>query len=728
MRFFAVLLFFFFYCPLEGQNKKDITLESIWKNYDFYPINLGGFKHLQDGRSYSIFEVNKSTRSVEVNKYEYRKKEKINTLISAHAICKTNGLEQFYFSDYQFSADESMALLSSEVENIYRHSSKAIYFIWFKANNQLSKLREEKVMYATFGPKGEKIAYVLDNNLWIYDIAKKKHSQITNDGKINETINGSVDWVYEEEFSMDKGFFWNIDGSQIAYYKFDESAVKEWQMKKFGSLYPNVYKYKYPKAGEDNSVVRVFVADVKSKKSKEIEVNANQDQYIPRVQWTKTPHLLSIQRLNRLQNQWELVLANTSKNSQKVVLTEKNKRYIDIHNDLYFLDDKEHFILKSERNGFWHLYLHKNNGPQVFQITKGDWEVDEVIGLDEKKERLYYTSTEESPLERHLYSIGFDGNEKKQISQHNGTHHAEISTNGDILYHHYSSFTEPSKYFFRTSNGEIIRTLEDNKKFNQKLKSYQLSEPQFEALDLGYENFNFWIIKPFNFDSTKKYPLLMHVYGGPGSQTVTNEWGWFNYFWHQMLANRHGIIVVSVDGRGTGGRGDEFKKQTYLQLGKFELEDQINAANALGKIKYIDKKRIGIWGWSFGGYMSSLAITKGHKVFSTAIAVAPVTNWRFYDNIYTERFMRTPQENGSNYDINSPINHVDSIHGKYLIIHGTGDDNVHFQNSAEMVKIMVHKNIPFDSEFYPNKSHGISGGFTRLHLYQKMTNFLLENL
>ena len=728
MRIILTLLSILFSLGSFGQIKKDISLEAIWKNYTFYPNTLGGFKHLKNGQTYSIIEMNRVNQSIEVNSYNYQKKQKLKTLISSTELAKDNGLKNFIFSDYQFNSSETKAILSTQVEKIYRHSSKAIFYLWNEDNNKLTKLRDEKIMYATFSPDDTKIAYVLENNLWVYNLYQNKHQQLTKDGKVNHIINGAVDWVYEEEFSMDRGFFWNANGSQIAYYKFDESHVKQWQMKKFGELYPKFNRFKYPKAGEKNSIVRVFVANLKNGKSKEIELQAENDQYIPRIKWTKEANILSIQRLNRQQNYWELIMANTSKNTQKIVLTEKNKRYIDMHDDLYFLDDLEHFILKSERDGFWHIYLHKNNGPQVFQTTKGKWEVDELVGIDEKRELIYFTSTEKSPLERHIYSIGFDGSNKKQISKTKGTHHAELSKNGNILYHHYSSFTEPSKYYFRTTKGSIVRTLEENTEFIENLDSYKLSEPQFSQIDLGYEKLNYWMIKPQNFDSTKKYPMLMHVYGGPGSQTVSNSWGWFNYFWHQMLANRYGIIVVSVDGRGTGARGDLFKKQTYLQLGKYEIEDQINAAIELGKLPYINPNRIGMWGWSFGGYMSSLAITKGHHVFSTAIAVAPVTNWRFYDNIYTERFMRTPQENGLNYDINSPINHVDSIDGKYLIIHGTGDDNVHFQNAAEMVNSMIQKNISFDSEFYPNKSHGISGGLTRLHLYTRMTNFLLENL
>ncbi len=708
------------------QAQNSLKLTDIFASGKLYPKMISGFINLKDGKSYCKLEMDGA--NTKVVRYNYSNGEKIDVLIDGEAIAKSNDFPSFAFRSFTLSEDETKALIPLETEGIYRHSSKSYYLVWNKSNNKLERVADRKIMYAHFNPQATKVAYVLNNNLYVKDLIKGKTKQLTKDGEFNKIINGAVDWVYEEEFSMSRGFEWNADGSLIAYYKFDESGVKQWDMEVYGELYPHHERFKYPKAGEANSKVDVYITNLKNK-GKKIELGSENDQYLPRIKWTKDPNKLTVQRLNRHQNHWELLVVDAKSREVSVSMEEKDKYYVDITDDIIFLNDKEHMIVKSERSGFWHLYMHKVDGPQVGIITSGNWEVDQLLGVDESNSKVYFTSTEVSPLERHIYSVGINGKNKKQLSSGAGTHSAVFSDDYSLFFHTYNSATVPHQYGIRKNDGSMIRSLEDNADFIEMQKGLNIGSIDFSEIELvNGVSLNSYMIKPKNFDASKKYPLLMFVYGGPGSQQVKNGWLWTNYWWHQYLANEMGYIVACVDNRGTGARGAEFKKMTYQQLGKYETEDQIAAAKYFGKLNYIDANRIGIWGWSYGGYMSSLCITKGADVFKAAIAVAPVTNWRYYDNIYTERYMRTPQENPDGYDDNSPINHIEKLKGSYLIIHGTGDDNVHFQNTAEMVKKMISKNIPFDSEFYPNKNHGISGVYTRLHLFTRMTNFIKDEL
>jgi dipeptidyl-peptidase 4 len=724
---FAVL----FTSLIFAQGTKPITLEDLWTNGSYYPKSVSGFINLKDGKSYCKIERGEKGNTTVVI-YSYETGKKTGTLMDASVIASANNLATFNFGSFRLSTDEQKALIPVATERLYRHSSRSMYYVWERATNHISLVSDKKVRYATFNPPGTMVAYVQGNNMYVRDLVKNKTRQLTKDGKHNSIINGAVDWVYEEEFSMSRGFDWNADGTKLAYYRFDESAVPQWDMTLYGDLYPEHQRFKYPKAGEQNSVVDVYICDLKGKRQK-LSLGSENDQYIPRIQWTKDPNKLSVQRLNRLQNHWELLMADAKTGIVTLSLEEKSKYYIDIRDDIVFLNDKRHMVMKSEKSGYWHLYMHKVDGPQVFIITKGDWEVDNLLGVDEKNQKVYFTSTEVSPLERHIYVCDTDGKNKIQISSGSGTHSAAFSSDFSTYMNRFSSILQPPSFSIRDNSGKLSRLLEDNSKFASKLDSLHRGKAEFTKISVPTSfgedvSLNAYLIYPADFDETKKYPLFMHVYGGPGSQQVTNRWLGSNFLWHNMLASEHGYIIAVVDNRGTGARGEEFKKMTYRQLGKYETEDQISAARILGSRSYIDASRIGIWGWSYGGYMSSLCITKGNDVFKAAIAVAPVTNWRYYDNIYTERFMRTPAENPDGYDDNSPINHVEKLKGNYLIVHGVADDNVHFQNTTEMVNKMISKNVPFDSEFYPNRNHGIYGDNARIHLYNRMTRFVLEKL
>ena len=709
------------YSTLLFGQKRNIELSDIWASGTFYPKTVNGFVNLNDGKSYCVLEKNDEGFDA-INQYDYVSGSKIKEILNAKDVF---GDEKYGINSYAFNQDQTVVLIYFNSQKIYRHSTRGDFKVVQLTDKQVIGGGKE-VRYPTLNPKGTKLAYVKENDLYVMDLMSQKVKRITKDGEYNTIINGAVDWVYEEEFGMSKGFEWNSDGTRIAFYRFDESAVKQWQMTTYGKLYPDLYKFKYPKAGESNSIVQVFIADAQKGGCKLIDLNSDADQYIPRIKWTKNPNVLSVQRLNRLQNNWNLLMVEGT--NVQVSLEETNPRYVDITDDLFFLSDKKHMIVSSERDGYKHLYFHKVDGPQIFQITSGDWEVDQVLGIDEKNELIYYTSTEVNPTERHIYSIDFQGKKKLRLTTESGWHSAQFSTDFTLALHNYHTATQPHVFNIKDKNWETQRVVEDNEDFKVRNNQFIMGDISFDQLSVNDNDLNYWMIKPASFNDSTKYPLLMYVYGGPGSQTVKNSFGWSNYYWYQMLANKYNIIIASVDNRGTGARGADFKKMTYRQLGKYETEDQIAAAKSLGQLSFIDKNRMGIWGWSYGGYMSSLALAKGNDVFKMAIAVAPVTNWRYYDNIYTERYMGLPQDNGAGYDDNSPINFVRDIKGKYLIVHGTGDDNVHFQNSVMMVNELIKNNIPFDSEFYPNKNHSIYGGATRYHLYNKMTNFILENL
>lgn len=708
--------------------QKQITLEDIWKKGTFSSKSVSGFVPLKDGISYCRMVSNDKSQ-INVVKYSYQTGEAKDTLINIRKILEHNDLVSFYIESFTLNSDETKALITNGTDYIYRHSSEENAYILDLRTSKLTDISENKVMYPSIDPSGNIVAYVYQNNLFVKDLLKNKTTKITNDGMKNSIINGAVDWVYEEEFSMSRGFEWNEDGSAIAFYRFDETKVPEFTMSIFKDLYPENYTFKYPKAGEPNSKVDVFVYNIKSGKSIKIITGSENDQYLPRIKWTNNNNMLSIQRLNRLQNKWHLLIADAKTGIAKTIIEENDKYYIDITDDLTFLPDGESLLYTSEKDGFRHIYLYTVNGEELLQITKGEWDVAEIKGFEKANNMIYYSSFENSSLEKHIYKIDLNGKNKTDITPSNGMHSATFNSTFTYFLHNNSSINSPSEIAICDNKGKVIRTLEKNEALKNKIKEYKFSKAEFGKLPINTgEVLNYWIIKPSDFDSSKKYPLLMFVYGGPGSQQVTNAWGGANFIWHQMLANNNGYIIACVDNRGTGARGAEFKKMTYRQLGKYESDDQISAAQYFGNFKYINKARIGIWGWSYGGYMSSICITKGADVFKTAIAVAPVTNWRFYDNIYTERYMQLPGDNAEGYDDNSPINMVKKLKGNYLIIHGTGDDNVHFQNSAMMVEKLVENNIPFKSAYYPNRNHGIYGGNTRLHLFTLMTNFILENL
>ncbi len=704
--------------------QKNITLEDIWLNGTFSAKGISEIRSMNDGEHYCIL------KRTGIEKYAYKTGEKIedvclfNTPVNAKKAKPMPRIES-----YMFDSNEKQILLSSEFEPLYRHSGISNYYIYNIENKTLELISHNgKQRLTTFSPDGTMVAFVRDNNIYIMDLATKEEKQITFDGKINCIINGTTDWVYEEEFGITQGFYWSPDSKKIAFYRFDESHVKEYTMQMWGSLYPDNYKFKYPKAGETNSIVDVLIYDLPSQKTMKLNIDSQNDQYIPRIKWTRNANVLAIMRMNRYQNNLELLLADATTGQISIMHTETDKAYIDVPDTWIFLADSKHFLITSEKDGYNHIYMYDLKGNLVKQVTTGNYDVVRIAGVDEKNKKIYYTSKESSPINTDLYVINFDGKKKTKLSDKPGTYNASFS-NG--CHYYISNFTDantPPIYTIHNAKGKQLVVLQDNADLAKKMKEYGDETKTFGTLTTSEGiSLNYYIIKPATFDSTRRYPLFFYVYGGPGNQQVTNRYGGSDYYWHRMLAQK-GYIVVCIDGRGTGGRGAEFKKVTYKELGKYECIDVIEAAKYFGKQPWIDESRIGIFGWSFGGYLSSLAILKGNDVFKTAIAVAPVTTWRYYNTIYTERFLRRPQENAEGYDQNSPINFADRLKGNYLIVHGTGDDNVHLQNAIDMITALQKEGKQFDMQIYPNKNHSIYGGNTRWHLYNLMTNFIEEKL
>lgn len=702
-----------------GQTQK-ITVEDIYNDV-FLTEGLDALQSMKNGKQYTVLNLDEKKNISELVKYDYKTLEKVEIIISS-----INSSQIPFFSSYEFNHDETKILLATKVDKIYRHSTVGVFYLYDIESKDLVKISETKIQEPTISPNGKQVVYVTNNNLFLFDIASKTTKQITSDGSKNKIINGITDWVYEEEFAFVKAFEWNADGSKIAFLRFDETNVPEFSMDVYGSeLYQKPLVFKYPKAGEENAEVSLQMLDVKSGSISKVDLG--EAYYIPRIKWMNNPNKLSVQTLNRHQNHLKLHAVDATKNSASILLEETDKAYVNITDNLTFLAD-DSFIWTSEQNGNNHIYLYSEEGPLMNQVTKGNWEVTKYYGYDQNEDRIYYQSTENGSINRGVYSISSNGKSKKSLAASPGNNAADFSTDFTYFINTYSSASTPSAYtLHKALTGKKVKDIKSNTALIEKLKGYVISKKEFSTIAINGNNLNMYMIKPKDFDASKKYPLFMYQYSGPGSQNVSNRWNGSNDYWHQMLVSE-GYVVACVDGRGTGFKGRDFKKITQKELGKFEVEDQIAAAKKLSELPYIDEGRTGIWGWSYGGFMSTNCLLKGNDVFETAIAVAPVTSWRFYDTVYTERYMRTPQENANGYDENSPLNYPELLKGNYLLIHGSGDDNVHVQNSMRMIEALIQANKQFDWAIYPDKAHSIKGGNTRIQLYNKMTNFIKTNL
>ncbi len=702
--------------------QKDITLEEIWSG-TFRTSGLDVLRSLKSGKEYSVLNYDRNTKSSSIDVYNYNNGDKVQTLVNSNDL---PGITRI--SSYEFSKDESKLLLATSLDQIYRRSVLGTYYVYDINSKSLSLVSENKIQEPTFNNDASKIAYGYANNLYVRDIETGNTMQITDDGKKNGIINGITDWVYEEEFAFVRAFDWNKDGTKIAFIRFDETEVPEFSMDVYGKeLYQTQQVFKYPKAGEANADVSLHIYNLGSEETTKVDVSGYNSYYIPRIEWTNDSDILSAQLTNRHQNVLDLVFVDTKRNTTSLILKETDKAYVDVTDNLTFLSDNS-FIWTSEKSGWNHIYHYDKSGKLINQITNGDWEVTDYYGFDQNTGRIYYQSTENGSINRDLYSVLASGKNTFRLSNQIGNNRGSFSADFSLYINTFSNSTTPYTYTLHESlRGEQLREIVNNDGLKNALSGYKVSPKEFSTINVNGNDLNMYMIKPLDFDPNKEYPLFMYQYSGPGSQQVANKWASSNDYWHQMLA-QEGFIIACIDGRGTGLKGRDFKKMTQKELGKFEVEDQIAAAQKLGNLSYIDKNRIGIWGWSYGGFMSSNCLFQGADTFAMAIAVAPVSSWRFYDTIYTERYMETPQENPSGYDQNSPIFHVDKMQGDFLLVHGSADDNVHVQNTTRLVEALVQADKEFDWAVYPDKNHGIYGGNTRLHLYKEMTRFIKETL
>ena len=696
-----------------------VTFDDVFRSKAFSAKGVWGLRSMEDGLHYS----RQTAEGIE--KFDFATGESQGVLVTKGAAKNAQG-EALSFSSYTWTAGEQKLIIEDEVTSIYRHSYTAKVYVHDLRSGTTTLVSDEAIQNPVLAPDGDRIAWVHANNVYYRSLSLNESHRVTSDGQTNAILNGAPDWVYEEEFGFHVGLSWSPNGRYLAYYRFDERRVTEFSMDVYGkALYPEPYVFKYPKAGEDNSLVTIWVFDTQNGTSKEATTGLTYE-YVPRIHWNPKNELY-LSLLNRHQDSLRLMAHNPLTGQNNLVLLETDAAYTDADHNLTFLQDGR-FVWMSDRAGFNHAYLVDPMKNSVSALTKGAFEVTELYGVDEANGYIYYQAAAVSPAQREVYRSNLRGGKAKRLSTDKGWNGATFSTTFANFILNHSDANSPARFSLHDSKGNEIRVLEDNADLLTRMKDYALSPKTFFTMQAtNGQNLPAWEIKPVDFDANKKYPVLMFLYGGPGSQQVTDNFGGRDFFWYQMLANE-GYWIVCVDNRGTGGQGRDFTKCTYLQLGKYETEDQIASARAMAQHPNVDANRIGIWGWSYGGFMAAHCITQGADVFKAAISVAPVTNWRFYDNIYTERYMRTPAENGANYDVNSPLSYAAELKGHYLLIHGTGDDNVHVQNSMRFAEELVQANKDFEYMVYPDKNHGIYGGMTRIHLYTKMTKFWREKL
>lgn len=716
------VLFVFCANALCAQNGgKPVELKDITGGKFRQVTSVGEMRSLPDGEYYTAMNNERSM----IIKYSYRSGNAVDTLFNVNTARECTFDK---FDGYEISSTGHHIMVWCETEPIYRRSFKSVVYDYDVRRNYVKPISESKskLMIPTYSPDGRMCAFVRDNNIWIRKFDFDTEVQVTKDGELNKILNGITDWVYEEEFAVTNLMAWSPDSEYLAFVRSDESDVKEYSMQMYGEgTYPSYYNFKYPKAGEKNSTVTLHSYCVQTRDTKHLDVPLDEDGYIPRITFTKNSDQLAVMTLNRQQNLFNMYYVNPKSGVSRLILREENKCYVDSEwlKSIQFLNNG--FLYVSEQDGYSHIYMYSPTGVMQRQVTKGNWDVTQLLGIDEATKTVYYESAEESPMQRAVYKIDAKG-VKTKLSTEKGTNNAQFSANFSYYVNRYSNANTPMKITVNeTKTKKVLRTLQDNAALNERLAKYNFAKKEFFTVNTasGVE-LNAWMVKPLNFDENKRYPVLMFQYSGPNSQQVLDS---YSFDWERYLSTKD-ILVVCVDGRGTGARGEAFRKCTYMNMGDLESKDQVEAAHALAELPYVDGDRMAIWGWSFGGYNTLMALTVGKGTFKVGIAVAPPTDWRYYDTVYTERFMRTPQENQRGYDLTSPLKRVKELQGKLLLIHGTADDNVHFKQTMDYAEALVQANKQFDMHVYRDRNHGISGGNTRFHLYTKMSNYLFDNL
>lgn len=701
-----------------------LTVERIFSG-EFRLQSLPAIQWLSDGQRYTF--VGDDGDLVVEDAASGRRE----VLVAASALVPQGAQRPIDIEDYQWSDDERKLLVFTNSQRVWRENTRGKFYVWDLDRRTLTPISTQNgwQMFAKLSPDGSKVGFVRDNDLYVADLATGRETRLTQDGS-EQIINGTFDWVYEEELGLQDGWRWSPDGQRIAFWRIDQSPVRTFYMiQETDSLYSQPVALRYPKAGTPNPIARIGVVGVNGGPTTWMDTGNDTEVLLARMEWAESPTEVVIQRQNRIQNRTDVLLADATTGRSRPLFTESDPAWVDIHDDFHWLNDGRQFLWSSERDGWNHLYVYNRDGGVARQLTRGPWEVTRVMGVDERGGWVYFGATEEGPEERHVYRVRLNGRGGvEQLSRETGTHNATVSPGGTYFLDAYSTMSTPPVTRLHRADGTAVRTLVDNAPARETLGRLAVGAPEFFTIRTrdGAE-LNAWMIKPADFDPSRKYPVLMYVYGGPGSQTVLNSWSGSRYLWHQSLAQR-GYLVVSVDNRGTGARGRDFERAVYLKLGEYEAADQIEAANWLAAQPYVDPARIGIWGWSYGGYTTAMAMTRPGAPFKAGLAVAPVADWGLYDTIYTERFMRTPQENPEGYRLGAPMTAAANLRGKLLIVHGTGDDNVHFQNSVRLANALQAAGKQFQFMAYPNRTHSISGGPTSAHLHTMLTDWILANL
>ncbi len=688
----------------------------------FSPREVSEMISSADGQHYYQTDPRKTA----VIKYAYATGEAVDTLFN---LSTARGAQFNTFEGFLVSDDENRVLLYRDREQLYRRSFRADYFYYDVRRNLVRRLSDQpgKLMIPTFSPDGKMVAYVIDNDIWLTKFDFDTESRVTTDGEAGKVMNGVTDWVYEEEFGVTRLMEFSPDNHLLAFVRTDESAVKEFSFQTFNQqLYPDYYRFKYPKAGEANSAVECRVFDVSARTTRTLNVPLDGDGYIPRIKFTPNSEELAVMTLNRDQNRFEMYFANPRSTVAKLVLREESNHNVDSEwlKSIHFTKDR--FTYVSERDGYNHIYLYGLSGTLQRQLTSGEYDVTSLLAVDEQRGFVYYQAAAESPLRREIYRVHMEKGLPEKLSSQSGYNSASFSEQGKFYVNYWSDANTPPVVTLHDGNGKQLRTLEENQALRGQVASAGFPAKEYITVPAadGLTSLNGWLLKPRDFNPGRKYPVVLIQYSGPNSQQVIDR---YDRDWYYALLSK-GILVACVDGRGTGARGAEFRHCTYRQLGIIESDDQIAAARYLASLPYIDEKAIGIWGWSYGGYTVLMSMSRGNGIFSAGVAIAPVTDWRFYDSIYTERFMRTPQQNASGYTSGSALSLADQLQGNLLIIHGTADDNVHVQNTIEYSRALIEANKHFDQFFFPDKDHFIRGGNARKYLYEKVIDYFKRNL
>lgn len=702
-----------------------LTVERIFSP-DFQLQSLPESRWMAGGQRYSFVDEEDGVTSLVAEDAQTGTK---TTLVDGRRLIPAGQSTPIDIEDYAWSADEKKLLIFTNSQPVWRQNTKGRFYVYEVASGRLTPVSTAAgwQQFAKLSPDGTKVGFVRDNDLWVADLATGRETRLTRDG--SETIiNGTFDWVYEEELDLRDGWRWSPDGQRIAFWRIDDNPVKPFYwMKDTGSQYAQPISLRYPKAGAPNPTARLGVVEIASGRTTWLQTGNDSSVYLARMEWAESPTELLVQRLNRHQNRLDVMVADARTGATRTLFTETDSAWVNVDDDLSFIRGGRQFIWSSERDGYNHLYLYNRDGTVARQLTRGPWDVTEVFGVDEKNGWVYFSATEQGPQQRHLYRVRLDGSGFARLTREPGTHSVQLSPETPYYLDTWSRAGVPPVVTLHRTDGSAVRTLVANAAVRQRVAALGVPAPEmFTFRTSGGVQLNGYMIKPAGFDPAKKYPVLMYVYGGPGSQTVTDAWGGSRYLWHLLMAQR-GYLVVSVDNRGTGGRGRDFEKQTYLDLGTREAADQIEAARWLAQQPYVDPQRLAIWGWSYGGYATALTLEQPGSPFKAGIVVAPVADWGLYDSIYTERFMRTPQENPEGYRRSSVIRNVAGLRARLLLVHGSGDDNVHFQNSVQLVDALQAAGKQFSFMMYPDRNHAIANGRS-VHLYTLMTDWITQNL